>query len=271
MSSSRHVSRPRPSLSCEACRRRKVRCGREQPRCQSCQRTGATCEFNHAAYKEKAAKAKQQQPPSLNAQQERSKQPQDWTEDFSTFTHQTASEAPDANASSVEPSDFFDASHFKESNFIRNNSSEPMTPGDNLATFPRSQDRERNDASTAGIRPWSSILLQHSGLSYKASRNSKEDTRRLAQTPKRRHALSDTKSQQLELTKSDMPEGDILSHPQASNDAHNSLRYSVSESEAEHDLLPTGYMGPGSASRPRYVESSFWALLHGQVANSTER
>lgn len=52
MSSSRHISRPRPSLSCEACRRRKVRCGREQPKCQSCQKTNETCVYNYIVSKE---------------------------------------------------------------------------------------------------------------------------------------------------------------------------------------------------------------------------
>ncbi|KAJ5693140.1 hypothetical protein N7462_002563 [Penicillium macrosclerotiorum] len=40
------VKRPRLALSCLVCRRRKVKCGKEQPRCQNCERMGETCVYN---------------------------------------------------------------------------------------------------------------------------------------------------------------------------------------------------------------------------------
>ena len=40
-----HITKPRPSLSCIVCRRRKVRCGREQPICSNCGRIQETCEY----------------------------------------------------------------------------------------------------------------------------------------------------------------------------------------------------------------------------------
>lgn len=40
-----HITRPRSSLSCVICRRRKVRCGREQPACSNCVRVQETCEY----------------------------------------------------------------------------------------------------------------------------------------------------------------------------------------------------------------------------------
>lgn len=42
----RQVKRPRLALSCVICRRRKVRCGKEQPLCHNCVRLGETCVYN---------------------------------------------------------------------------------------------------------------------------------------------------------------------------------------------------------------------------------
>ncbi|KAL3459026.1 hypothetical protein BJX64DRAFT_207888 [Aspergillus heterothallicus] len=41
----RNVKRPRPSLSCIICRRRKVRCGREHPQCANCVRMKENCVY----------------------------------------------------------------------------------------------------------------------------------------------------------------------------------------------------------------------------------
>ena len=43
------IARPRQSLSCLACRRRKVRCGREQPACSNCVRFHEACEYESEA------------------------------------------------------------------------------------------------------------------------------------------------------------------------------------------------------------------------------
>ncbi|KAJ5574261.1 uncharacterized protein N7459_008688 [Penicillium hispanicum] len=43
---SRPTKRPRLALSCVVCRRRKVRCGKEQPQCNNCVRIGENCVYN---------------------------------------------------------------------------------------------------------------------------------------------------------------------------------------------------------------------------------
>lgn len=40
------VKRPRLALSCVVCRRRKVKCGKEQPQCRNCERLGETCGYD---------------------------------------------------------------------------------------------------------------------------------------------------------------------------------------------------------------------------------
>ncbi|CEL03853.1 hypothetical protein ASPCAL04992 [Aspergillus calidoustus] len=48
----RQVKRPRVSLSCIVCRRRKVRCGREHPRCANCVRMKEKCLYNPTTHNE---------------------------------------------------------------------------------------------------------------------------------------------------------------------------------------------------------------------------
>jgi hypothetical protein len=40
------VKRPRLALSCVVCRRRKVKCGKEQPQCRNCERLGEICGYD---------------------------------------------------------------------------------------------------------------------------------------------------------------------------------------------------------------------------------
>ena len=50
MCASRTTTRPRPSLNCKTCRRRKVRCTKERPACHSCVRTKDICEYDNDQY-----------------------------------------------------------------------------------------------------------------------------------------------------------------------------------------------------------------------------
>lgn len=40
------IKRPRLALSCVICRRRKVKCGKEQPQCRNCERLGEICAYD---------------------------------------------------------------------------------------------------------------------------------------------------------------------------------------------------------------------------------
>lgn len=66
------VSRPRPSFSCETCRQRKLRCGREKPKCSTCQRMGEACEYSPDPHRDRSAAVKASKPPpSHNVQQDK--------------------------------------------------------------------------------------------------------------------------------------------------------------------------------------------------------
>ena len=59
MGEGRATSRPRLCLSCATCRRRKVRCTKEQPACNSCVRTNEECKYDKSAWMKANAQAKQ--------------------------------------------------------------------------------------------------------------------------------------------------------------------------------------------------------------------
>ncbi|KAL3492159.1 hypothetical protein BJX62DRAFT_236596 [Aspergillus germanicus] len=56
---SRQIKRPRVSLSCMVCRRRKVRCGREHPQCANCVRMKEKCLYNLTTHDELMGRADQ--------------------------------------------------------------------------------------------------------------------------------------------------------------------------------------------------------------------
>jgi hypothetical protein len=164
MSSSRHISRPRPSLSCEACRRRKVRCGREQPKCQSCQKTNETCVYSSNLYKE---------------------------------------DVRHPRISDVESSPLFNTTAINE-----------------------------NDQNNSGLSAALMIAENLKGT-----------------------ILNDQFHQPLNTDVPSWPQDPVY---------ENSLPFSRVDA-AETEFVFAGYFGNDSASRPRYIENSFWALLHDQV------
>jgi hypothetical protein len=62
----RPIKRPRLSLSCIVCRRRKVRCGREQPKCANCVRMKENCVYKAMARDGFTGQLHQVSPPPQN-------------------------------------------------------------------------------------------------------------------------------------------------------------------------------------------------------------
>ena len=77
MGEGRATSRPRLCLSCATCRRRKVRCTKEQPACNSCVRTNEECIYDKAAWKKADAQAKQKKAASNNQNKARANKKSD--------------------------------------------------------------------------------------------------------------------------------------------------------------------------------------------------
>lgn len=71
-SESRPITRLRPSLSCLTCRRRKVRCGREQPACRNCVVMNVPCAYENQIRHLKDSRSKKKpakSPPDWNSNQ----------------------------------------------------------------------------------------------------------------------------------------------------------------------------------------------------------
>lgn len=61
----RQIKRPRLSLSCIVCRRRKVRCGREHPECANCVRMKENCVYKTMVHDEFTGRVRQVSPPPV--------------------------------------------------------------------------------------------------------------------------------------------------------------------------------------------------------------
>ncbi|KAI4248638.1 MAG: hypothetical protein LQ352_005876 [Teloschistes flavicans] len=84
MAESRNTTRPRLSLNCFTCRRRKVRCTKERPSCDSCLRTKDVCVYDEDAWETARSQPKKKQAPRKTTTKNQSKnrprstQDQDW-------------------------------------------------------------------------------------------------------------------------------------------------------------------------------------------------
>ncbi|PWY94566.1 hypothetical protein BO94DRAFT_563173 [Aspergillus sclerotioniger CBS 115572] len=101
LSEKRPIKRPRVSLSCIACRRRKVRCTREQPACANCIRTKETCVYSATSRDDNASQIPQVPPP----QERNSGASEPRTQDL-TWSHWVSEETDMAINLSEEPAPY---------------------------------------------------------------------------------------------------------------------------------------------------------------------
>ena len=271
MSGSRHISRPRPSLSCETCQRRKVKCGKEQPTCSSCQRIGETCKYSSNPYKNKPnpSRTSTSTPaPSRSAQQEK------WSIETPTTSAPFSShEAMEVSAPLAEPSPFFTAPAFNEAEEVMKMStdgSEPPTPGLISPTaFLQNHSRDWSDAFSI-TQPWLASLsqsIQQPITSPSTPRPLGDEAKIRPPPPKRHQSRSTSTAQTLEAITKELTDNDAITRTHAPVTAFpECLRQGTAHGRRESELH-TGYMGSGNpATRPRYVESTFWALVNGHVS-----
>lgn len=165
---------------------------------------------------------------------------------FTAFSHEEAFEITEASLSLSCPNPIAEspprAGSPPSDESMDITMTESVTPG---ILMPYWQDREWSDVADAG-RPWSAVLLQSVQQPTPTNPgNSLESTDEgdPVPVPTRPRLTASTKKQ----------------HSQRPR-----LQHAGSDDGKENALLSTGYMGSNS-SRPRYVESAFWALVHGQV------
>lgn len=278
-SDSRPIMRPRLSLSCVVCRRRKVRCGREQPACGNCVRLNETCEYEADALDQSRSRSHAQAQVQAPAQVKRTSTPNAPTEETSTsrpdpapsedawanwterynipgYSHQTgfddaAADLGELPKTSASP---HDASTSGSGSGSTSTASSYYT-GDS-STFSRSLASPQTPAPTKGI----SFAFSARDPSQS---NSTTGPIRTNQRPsssafrKRSRAVVDATPQR-EHSANDFWIQDAAIHLPGTRKG--------SPAAEETDMLPMGHLSVRSGGRVRYVGDAFWGLIKGLVS-----
>ena len=291
MPASHHPTRARPSLSCALCRRRKVRCTKEQPACDSCVRTNEVCEYDSQAWRASQAKASQKQ----NASKQRSSsqasgfrdaipQDRDWVALIGHSLAPPQSHSTMGGASTVRESSserFFDRStrasptesgdstslqaNGNFSDVFTSNSSEP---------FPQLGRSGRYDGLSS-TTPWTTLTPED----FTGNLNPQRHTQLLSPGI----TVSDSQS----FSQSNQPATSTNSLSQEVQAfQHNSQLKSMNpvrhpgrpDSTSDKQTPPNnstqitphpGYLSIRSGARVRYVGSAFWAYIRGTVRSTS--
>ena len=284
-SEARQITRPRPSLSCVVCRRRKVRCGREQPACGNCVRIQETCEYEGDARDGSGPQAKRKPISPATTDEARTSKtmsgpPEDsrvaWseTDESPAFAHQTysaeASAGPNTlsrhlnNVSPATPS----AYHRTESGVHGTDHVLSPTTSTNTtgrAFKPQAKPRVLGhthftqtswDASSKDGYD-DSLQLSPSTTAVSHQKHGTGASRKRPRTP-----LGPT--QQQELIANSVPmQGLSHNHQRASKPAINDLAIEARESAVQ----TPGYLSVQNGGQVRYVGKNYWALIDGHVSH----
>ena len=263
----RHIQRPRPSLCCETCQRRKVRCDKDQPICGSCKRMGEPCKFNRTATKVRASTQERAKPfPNEDGHHPGAVVPElPSSATFSSSNGSTDVSEPSAEQSPCLPPPVFGEND--ETTEMSINGGDSLSPTANIAmTGQRQQHQQWNDASIS-TQPWLSSLLRGVLPSVESHQASKGDDVAVSpQRTKRRRSIPDLHCQMLDLKSLNSTRNGAREHYQTPVSAtfQNSNRSTsfVIDKDEKYDI---GYRSAGDSVRPRYVETTHWAYIKSQV------
>lgn len=287
--SQRYIARPRQSLNCGSCRRRKVRCSREQPVCASCARFGDECQYesttpgdSSSAKRKAASSLAREHQESLSGvlfihQNQDGSNPSPGSIDGNTSTSPSqrtpppSQDEPDHHAQTRPPSaQELSRQQVWAQDAVRSNAAA-------RGNFQQSQ-QQPAQISKSSQHP-TAFLFDTSGLppSTQGDRNpfsqisgGFQDERWETPYIEQRAGMDLTVPQQ--RTAGPAPEtsrerdGSNRSGPFSTslcppNPSHGSDRVGSRGQSSQHD----GYLAMHNKSRPRYIESNFWAYLDGQV------
>ena len=274
------LTRPRQSLTCVVCRRRKVRCGREQPACSNCVRIREACEYESDSLdgasrqdkrKTTSVSLRGEAAPNLSvtqeplsiwaAQQRRSPPGQTSNIDRGTEVDEPLRQRT-TNHSSVSTSPFVDR---QPDSSISSSSKRPfsqdLTDFSN-PFFPSSRPQDLNLVSKS-IPSWDASSQGDLGhplqlTTPSLSTSTAGDSGIL--TPPRRHrtAENDTSANERE-TMSESP-----THKQKRLKASADF---VTLDGGEPNPRPVGYLSLQQGGQVRYVSDTFWGLIKGHVSS----
>lgn len=269
--SHRHVSRPRPSLNCLTCRRRKVRCGREQPVCANCIRLNEPCRFETF-------------PDKLNGEP-------------------SAADKALANIRSMDMDGGSSSSIIGNENGKRKNTRDSLTqperddhsgsiargresrhladPTEGDAYFDIVDDSEMLDTSSSTLCFQNEPRLspRPASLGHKSSPmiNTRPNTMAVDI-----QETNDAQGAACDFGIEVQPARMFQNQHRASKEFHSLSQHPSSASVSELGYIPSGYTSSNTsgrepthsgyllnakAVRPRYIEGSFWAFMKGQVSH----
>lgn len=272
------IMRPRQSLSCVVCRRRKVRCGKEQPACGNCVRINENCEYesNTPDLASRQAKRKHTNPPS---HAERVPSPQATEQPLSAWTAQQRHSPPtlpfniDPRIEADESSDRPTASHY------------PLPASSSV-------DRQQSGNTNGSHRPFSQTLSDLSNPFFHSARP--QDLSLASKSlPLWNTSSQEDRGHPLQLATPSLPTstaGDsgfltspkrrrtVENHASAVNQdavlehqTHRRKRTATSVDSATSDVgedtfRPVGYLSVQKGGRTRHVGNAFWGLIKGHVS-----
>ena len=270
--------RPRQSLSCVVCRRRKVRCGKEQPACGNCVRINESCEYetNTPDLASRQAKRKHTSAPSRGepapsppateqplsgwtAQQRHSPTSQIFNIDprievDESSNHSTASHYPVPASSSV------DSQHGSSTKGSHRPFSQNLSDLDN-PFFPSARPQDLSLASKS-MPLWNTSSQEDRGHPLQLARPSLSTSTAgdcgFLTPPKRRrtaevHASVDSQ--------------DAVLEDQTHSRKRTTASVDCATSDAGEDTLHSvGYLSVQKGGRTRHVGNAFWGLIKGHVS-----
>ena len=287
-------TRARPSLSCALCRRRKVRCTKEQPACDGCVRTNEVCEYDDQAWKASQAKANREQTASKQKSNGRTSKvrdaiPQD--RDWVAWTAQSLappqSRSTTGEASTVRKS-------LSERSLDRSTRASPTELSDS-ASLQQQDNGNFSDVFTSNTSEPYFSHLGRSGMYDSLSSNTSWTTMDPegftgSLSPQRRTQLlspgstvSDSQifsqlHQPATSTRS-LSQGVQAPQHNPQSNSLNSVKYpGRSDSTIDKQRLPNistqiprhpGYLSIRSGARSRYIGSAFWAYIKGTVRSTS--
>lgn len=282
------TTRPRPSLSCVTCRRRKVRCTKEQPSCHSCVRTNTTCKYDKDVWKGSKTQAKQKQSAGKH-RNTKSTQPST-NEDALPPDKERTQWTPTYDDTQARPNMAVTGTYQKRASerpLDHGVSNSPATPDQNhsvrdyvnttdvsssIASEPYSSHVERSNiyGGFSSDSSWTVLSIEALAGSLNQQGNMQlldpEDVvlhQSYLVQPNNSHTSTDSSAQRTQSA------NDI-----AQQDSSNAIKFTskdpcrsndvVSETAGQTPNLP-GYLSIRSGARVRYIGSAFWAYVKGNV------
>jgi Fungal Zn(2)-Cys(6) binuclear cluster domain len=292
-----HITRPRPSLSCAICRRRKVRCGKEQPKCGNCKRMNESCVYESDVYNSQsksAAKGFNKAESGSDRRKTPAPQNNNWTSSSESIEKSTSLQASstESNASLSDHSKqsrknislSTDSSAFGPKLYSNGQAStgpsaadvpvpffeqsESNGPGNNAADMPR---WDTGDEDVSGLAVGHPMVAENprAGLPPQTRDGQASSTAR-----KRQRAVFDASTYQNharpygQLQSNEAPEShlsriDLRQQTQTIG----SKGDEEAGDEEENIQLPQYLYARNKVNR--HVESTFWALISGHVSLPT--